>query len=220
MKFVPGCGCCVGPCDWTITVIGCSNLVYSGVTVNVTDSGGATYSGTTNGSGVVTFTGLAAGTASATVVAPNARWTNHTQSAILGVGSNSSTLTANVASGYTCYYACLDPIKTTLNYSVNRPYDHVGTCTTDILTGTLTFDGSATWSGAYLPAFATPPTTDGRIRLVNTSKLVYLEELFGAVVTWSASATPSNVCSPLAITATVSDPRYCPSTTITITITE
>ena len=163
MKFVPGCSCCVGPCDWTITVKGCGGVGYPGVTVTVVDSGGGTVSGTTNGSGIVTFTGLATGTATATSTAPNARWVNTSVIKTLVAGANTSNLSMSSATGY-IFLGCLDPASTTLYYSAYRLFDHSGACNPETLSNPLTFSGTSDWSGEYLPAFATPPTTDGRVR--------------------------------------------------------
>lgn len=221
MKFVPGCSCCVGPCDWTITVKGCGGVGYPGVTVTVVDSGGGTVSGTTNGSGIVTFTGLATGTATATSTAPNARWVNTSVIKTLVAGANTSNLSMSSATGYICL-GCLDPASTTLYYSAYRLFDHSGACNPETLSNPLTFSGTSDWSGEYLPAFAVPPFTDGQVRLVSAGSLtVYLEDLSGSTVTWSASATASVTCSPFTATATVNDPRTgCGSGDIVITITE
>ena len=215
----PGCPCC-GGCDWTITVKGCGGLTYPGVTVTVVYSGGSV-SGTTDGSGVVTFTGLPVGAATATTTAPNARWVNTSLIKTLVAGANTSTLSMSVASGYLCW-SCLEPVSTTLYYSAYRLFDHSGACNPETLSNPLTFSGTADWFGEYLPAFGIPGTYDGQVRLVSSGGLtVYLEDLFGGVVTWSASATPSVACSPFVLTATVNDPRTgCGSGDIVITITE
>ena len=94
-----------------ITVNDCVG-VRSGVAVTVTQ-GAYSWSATTNGSGIATFTGLPTGSATATATAPNVRFNNGTATRTLASGSQSNTIGLTAASGYVCC-GCPDPLPTTL----------------------------------------------------------------------------------------------------------
>lgn len=136
---------------WTITVLGCTGSGYAGVTVTVVHGGG-TVSGTTNGSGVVTFTGLSTGSATATATAPSARFVNSSITRTLSAGVRSDSFSLSVASGYACC-GCADPIATTL-YGTDS-------------NGTWTFN----WTGAgWITCYtATDSTTGADLSCVPTT---------------------------------------------------
>ena len=206
-----------GPCSWTITVKGCNGVGYAGVSVTVVYSGGSA-SGTTDGSGLVTFTGLPTGSATATSTAPNARWVNTSVTRTLSAGSTTTLLLMNSASGYPWCAGCLDPEPTTLHYSFTRQDDDgtgstPTTCVSNTQTGTLTFDGVSAWTGNY---------SDQVFYGYSTTQTITFDGTNVSVVSWSgtatATATPS--CSPFSVSFSLTETRPCGTVTSSLTITE
>lgn len=107
-----------GPCTWTITVSGCAGT-KSGVTVTI----GST-SLVTNGSGQVTFTGLATGSTTATIAAPTARYSGTSATRTLVAGTQSSSAGLPAASGFMCVgssFGCPDPVPSPLSGTFYLP---------------------------------------------------------------------------------------------------
>jgi hypothetical protein len=114
----------------------------AGIAVNFTGAGGGSASGVTDGSGNVTFSGLAADTYTRTAVAPAARFVTTSASAAVTCGTTATLPIAfTIASGFTCG----DP-------SFGSPCSPRPVANTLFLTDpilgsvTLTFSGSS-WSG-------------------------------------------------------------------------
>lgn len=119
-------GCSSGTLVFTVTA--CS-AALSGATVTVTGPGGFSASGTTDGSGQITFSvvGYPAGTYSWTV-SKGARYVTQSGTKAVTCGIlNGQSVTLSAATGYTCMGCCGIPIKNTLN--VTTPFGGTGTLT-------------------------------------------------------------------------------------------
>lgn len=131
LLLTPFFGCC---CSTTgtlvVTLRGCNSLPLAGETVTVQLSGVTVASGTTDGSGVASFS-LAAG--SYTVLTSVARFNASSTSATVTSGVTTSlTVTPTVAAAYFCCgYDCARPLSKTLHFTLGG------------YSGTFTFSGSS-----------------------------------------------------------------------------
>ena len=115
-------GCSTGTLVFTVT--GCSGAALSGATVSVTGPGGFSASGTTNGSGQVTFSvaGYPAGSYPWTVTySPNFASSSGTKTVSCNV-TNSVSVSLSPASGYTCLSGCCGNIPMKNNLFLTTPF--------------------------------------------------------------------------------------------------
>jgi hypothetical protein len=114
-----GCTCCNTPCVLPVVVTGCCGLPLCGASVTATQGGTTAGPLTTDGSGRVTFSGLAAG--AVTIDATHARFSG-TQTLATTVtcpttAQQTLAFGSTAAGGYHCTGACGIPIADTLHFT-------------------------------------------------------------------------------------------------------
>ncbi len=258
-----GCNCtCVGGPIINGTVHGCPILsnptALPGATVQIwqpTTSGTLLASGTTDSSGAFSLSGFSATSGQNLVILIiSTGFTNYSITLTYTAGSptgsqwspgkttNTGTWTMSTASGYVCYYRCVQPLPVTLYLSDSQLG---GTGVTGI---TLTYSTlSNTWKGTYTYAFPgctgcpNPATTTMIYILAATVDYVSVNNSTqisntcpgpsgGNIPGWDSESTIPSSCSPFALSCIYSIPGgnnlayaeqlYCTSSaTITYTVT-